>query len=210
MSLFITFEGGEGAGKTTQVGLLAQALQDRGHDVVRTREPGGTYEGHNIRDLLVEEAGGRWSPMAETLLLFAARTMHVDKIIAPALAAGKVVICDRFTDSTRAYQGHAGGQDLAEIEALNTLVLKGFGPELTFVLDLPVGQGFARAGHGTDTDRFEQRDAAFHEALRAGYRAIAAAEPGRCRLIDARQDQGTIAAQILATTIEKLEESRKG
>ena len=134
--LFITFEGGEGSGKTTQINRLADALTQNKHRVQTTREPGGTPEAEKIRDFLVQREGGNWSPMAEALLLFAAREMHYNAIIKPALDDGKVVICDRFTDSTRAYQGYGHGMDLDKLEQLKTITLGDLEPDITFILDV--------------------------------------------------------------------------
>ena len=176
--LFITFEGGEGSGKTTQIRTLAAALQKKGLAVLTTREPGGTPEAEVIRKLLVQRDGGNWTPMAEALLLFAARTMHVDHLIKPALAEGKIVISDRFTDSTRAYQGYGHGLPHEKIEELVQLSLGGFEPDLTIIIDLPVETGLKRAGRrivrdGSGEDRFENLDLSFHKKLRDGYLEIA-------------------------------------
>ena len=143
--LFITFEGGEGAGKSTQVGLLAMRLAAQGRDVVRTREPGGSPGGEAIRALLVTGGADRWSATTETLLMNAARCDHIERVIAPALQRGAVVICDRFADSTRAYQGAAGGAAPELIAALEAAVVGDTRPDLTFILDLPVEIGLARA-----------------------------------------------------------------
>lgn len=207
--LFITFEGGEGSGKTTQIARLADALRARGRDVVTTREPGGTPEAEKIRDLLVRRDGGNWTPVSEALLLFAGRAMHVDTLIRPALAQGKIVISDRFTDSTRAYQCHGHGLAAATVETLNDLALDGFAPDLTFILDLPVESGLQRAGRriaaqDSTEDRFERLDMSFHERLRQGYLDIAKREPGRCRVIDASQPIDSIAAAILAAVEHHL------
>jgi dTMP kinase len=153
--LFITLEGGEGSGKTTQMKRLKSAIEAKGMDVLLTREPGGAPESEKIRKLLVERDGGDWNPISECLLLFAARSMHVEKLIKPALAANKVVICDRFTDSTRAYQGCGHKVDLETIETLNRLTLGDFKPKMTFILDIPVKEGLQRA-----LDRAEQARAA--------------------------------------------------
>src|SRR5262249_9083126 len=140
------FEGGEGSGKTTQVNRLAQFLTDKGKKVITTREPGGTPEGEKVRELIVQREGGEWTPMAEILLLFAARTMHVEKIIRPALEQGKIVISDRFTGSTRAYQGYGHRFSLDTIETVNKFVLGDFKPDITFLLDIDVEKGLARSG----------------------------------------------------------------
>lgn len=199
--LFITLEGGEGAGKSTQIRLLAEALRKSGSEVVLTREPGGTPEAEKIRNFLVQRDGGDWTPMAECLLLYAARQMHVETLIKPALAAGKVVISDRFTDSTRAYQSYGGGLPIETIENLNTLVLGDFAPDLTFILDLPVEIGLARSGkrlaaQASQEDRFENMGTAFHERLRLGFLEIAKKEPARCHVIDATQSLEDVAASL--------------
>lgn len=193
--LFITLEGGEGAGKSTQSRRLKTALESAGRDVVLTREPGGTPEAEKIRDLLVQRDGGDWTPMAECLLFFAARQMHVETLIKPALAAGKIVICDRFTDSTIAYQGYGHGFDIATIEQIGKLSLGDFKPDLTFILDLPVADGLARSlkqkhtssGKENTEDRFEKLKIDFHEKLRQGFLTIAEADKARCVVVDARE-----------------------
>lgn len=204
---FITFEGGEGSGKTTQIEALARRLSGRGMRVVATREPGGTPEAEAIRALLVRREGGAWSGMAESLLFFAARVMHVETLIRPALESGAVVLCDRFTDSTRAYQ--AGGRGLSDetIKALDALALEGFGPDLTFLLDIDPVVGLGRAesrlaaasgakeGH---EDRFERLDIGFHRALRRAYLEIAHAEPQRFRVVDA-----TLCVEAITDHLEK-------
>jgi dTMP kinase len=191
---FISFEGGEGAGKTTHVRRLAARLQARGIAVVATREPGGTPAGEAIRGLLLTGSGPSWSALSEALLHYAARREHVDHLIEPALARGSWVVCDRFADSTMAYQGYGLGVDRGRIAALHRLVLGDFGPDLSVVLDLPAEVGAARArarvaggaGAGGAADRYEAMDLAFHARIREGFLAIAAAEPGRCVVIDAR------------------------
>lgn len=183
---FITFEGGEGAGKSTQVKRLAARLEALGRDVVLTREPGGSPGAESIRDLVLRGDADRWSPVTETLLMYAARRDHIERLIRPSLARGAWVVCDRFADSTRAYQGAAGGTDPGLIAALETYILEDVRPDLTLVFDLPVEVGleraFARAGAEM---RFESKGLAFHQRLREGFRAIAAAEPARCVLVDA-------------------------
>lgn len=199
--LFITFEGGEGSGKTTQIKLLADKLKEQGQDVIITREPGGTAEAEKIRSLLVNRDGGDWTPLAEVLLLFAARSMHVEKLIKPALAAGKTVICDRFTDSTRAYQSYGHGLPIETVESINKTTLNGFEPEVTFILDLPVETGLARAGKrltedASKEDRFEKLKIDFHERLRQGYLDIAKKNPKRCMVINADDSVEAVAAAI--------------
>ena len=180
---FITLEGGEGAGKSTQARLLADALVARGLPVLRTREPGGSPGAELLRDLLLGAAVS-WSAPAETLLHFAARAEHVAKTIRPALDAGMWVVCDRFFDSTMAYQGHGQGADQSVIAALTGLL--GIVPDLTLVLDVSDGVAAARrAERGGDTDRYERLDSVFHARVRQGFRDIAAASPYRCVLVDA-------------------------
>ncbi len=183
---FITFEGGEGAGKSTQIRRLAQRLVEAGREVTLTREPGGSPGAEAIRTLLVTGEADRWSPLTETLLMYAARRDHIERAIAPALARGAVVLCDRFLDSTRAYQGAGGGTPPGLIHTLEIEVLGEVVPDLTLIFDLPPAVGLARAAaRGEGEARFEAKGLAFHERLRAGFRAIAEAEPDRCVLIDA-------------------------
>ncbi|MDF1719799.1 MAG: dTMP kinase [Minwuia sp.] len=196
--LFITFEGGEGVGKSTQTALLADALRAQGFQVTVTREPGGTPMAETLRGLLLDPAHDL-DPMEQVLLLNAARHSHVRQVIAPALAAGDVVICDRFIDSTRAYQGAAGGIDGQVITDLHRLVFGDLMPVLTVVLDAPVETGLRRAAdRAAATDRFETADRAFHERLRQGFLAIAAAEPVRCQVIAADAPASDIAQSVLA------------
>jgi dTMP kinase len=183
---FITFEGGEGAGKSTQVRILAERLGAAGVEVVATREPGGSPGAEAIRALLVTGEPDRWSAVSETLLMYAARRDHIERTIRPALARGAWVISDRFADSTRAYQGAGGGVDPAFVQAMEAYVLDGAWPDLTLILDLPVEQGLARAGRrGAGEARFEAKGLAFHQRLRDGFLAIAGREPERCAVIDA-------------------------
>lgn len=198
---FITLEGGEGAGKSTQVKRLAARLVERGIDVVLTREPGGTPGAEAIRGLLVSGDTARWDPVTETLLHYAARREHVEKAVKPALQRGAWVISDRFADSTMAYQGYAGSVGAEKVTALHRLVLNGFQPDLTLVLDLPVETGLSRArnrmqGQAVAEDRYERMGVAFHEALRKAFHDIAAREPERCRIIDANGDVDHVAAAI--------------
>jgi len=202
---FITFEGGEGAGKSTQLRRLATRLATTGREVVATREPGGSPGAEAIRALLVSGAADRWSAVTETLLVNAARRDHVERLVAPALARGAIVLCDRFADSTRAYQGAGGGAPPALIAALETAVLETLRPDLTLVLDLPVKVGLARAaGRGGGEARFEAKGAAFHERLRAAFLAIAAAEPRRCAVIDAGQDEAAVETAIWAHVARRI------
>jgi dTMP kinase len=184
--IFITFEGGEGAGKSTQVRRLAERLSASGREVVTTREPGGSNGAEAIRALLVQGDADRWSALSETLLLYAARADHLERLIRPALARGAIVICDRFADSTRAYQGAAGGVDPAFIDRIEHEVLGATRPDLTLILDLPAAAGLARAaGRGGAEARFESKGLVFHQRLRDGFLSVAAAEPERCVVVDA-------------------------
>ena len=196
--LFVTFEGGEGSGKSTHIKLLATALQAKGHHVVQTREPGGTAEAEALRTLLVNGDTGRWTAEAEALLNYAARDSHLQKIIRPALALGRTVLCDRFMDSTRAYQGYAGGCDMRLLDALETSIVGDTRPNLTIIFDLDPVAGLARAkarGEGSE-DRYERKGLAFHQALRHGFRKIAEGDPTRCRVIDAAGPVEVVAALV--------------
>ena len=194
---FITLEGGEGAGKSTQTRLLANWLSARGIDALVTREPGGSPGAEAIRKLLVTGDDHRWDPLTETLLHFAARADHVQRSITPALAEGRWVICDRFVDSTVAYQGYGQGVDLIFIESLSKAVLGDLRPDLTLLLDLPVDVGLARAAKRTGSEnRYENMDRAFHERLRLGFRDLAAAEPTRFVVIDANADTDTVQSRV--------------
>ena len=193
---FITLEGGEGAGKTTQSALLAGVLAERGLTVVRTREPGGSPGAEVLRGLLL---GGSidWSPRAETLLHFAARSEHVAKTVAPALAAGQWVVCDRFYDSTMAYQGYGQGADRGFIA--EQIRLLGVAPDLTLVLDVPEAVAAERMRRrGGDADRYERLDTAFHARVRQGFREIAAADSSRCVVVDASGDIAAVHAAVMA------------
>ena len=194
---FITLEGGEGAGKSTQAKRLAAALHSRGIECIVTREPGGSPGAEEIRKLLVEGAPGRWDAVTETLLLFAARADHIARKIKPALADGKWVISDRFTDSTYAYQGAGRGLDRETIRRIEAASTHAFEPELTLVLDLPSETGLARAhARNTGETRFEGFDLAFHTRLREAFREIVQREPDRCVLIDATGTEDRVAELI--------------
>ncbi len=193
---FITLEGGEGAGKSTQITRLADALKAAGHTVTQTREPGGSPGAEAIRALLVTGEAARWTPLGETLLHFAARQDHLERTIRPALARGEFVLCDRFVDSTFAYQGAAQGLDPASITALSALVVGPTMPDLTFILDLPVEMGLARAASRGGEDRYELMGKAFHETLRQTFLTRAKAEPDRCVIIDASASPDDVARQI--------------
>ena len=201
---FITFEGGEGAGKTTQVRLLAKALRGAGVQVVETREPGGSPGAEQIRELLIHGAAERWEPLTEALLHFAARAEHLRHRVNPALAAGDWVLSDRFTESTMAYQGY--GLDLGRepIERLRQLVTGGLDPDLTLILDLPVAEGLGRAaGRQDGGERYERMGRAFHERLREGFLDIARRDPGRCVVIDAGGTVEQVQDQVCAAVWQR-------
>lgn len=203
---FITFEGGEGAGKSTQVRRLADRLEAAGHQVTATREPGGAAGAEEIRRLLVTGAADRWTPMAEALLHFAARADHLARTVRPALARGTWVLSDRFADSTMAYQGYGHELGREAIETLHRLVVGDTNPDLTLILDLPAEVGLARAaaraGH---ENRYEEMDLAFHERLRNAFLDIAAREPDRCAVIDASRAPDAVAADIWRTVETRLD-----
>ena len=197
---FLSLEGGEGAGKSTQVRALAAAIEARGIPVLVTREPGGSEGAEAIRGLLMQGDVARWSPHSEALLFAAARADHVEKVIRPATEAGTWVITDRYLDSTRAYQGAAGGIDDAAILALHGFGARGLLPDRTFVLDLPVAEGARRASlrDGAMADRFAMRGEHFHAEVARGFRSFALAEPGRFRVVDAAQPAEQVTADLLA------------
>lgn len=204
---FITFEGGEGAGKSTQTALLARRLSGAGIDVLLTREPGGSPGAEIIRHVLLSGAAKRLGPNAEALLFAAARADHLDTVIKPALRSGKWVICDRFLDSTRVYQGIVGKVGLPFIKGLEKLTVGAWKPDLTFVLDLPaeIGLARARARRGNvGADRFETEDLVYHQELNAAFRAIAGEERQRCILIDASKPQERIGAEIWQAVCNRL------
>jgi dTMP kinase len=204
---FISLEGGEGAGKSTQVAPLVTWLGERGIRTRVTREPGGSPGAEEIRTLLVTGDPARWSPVTEALLLYAARRDHVDRTIEPALAAGEWVICDRFADSSVAYQGYAYGLGAHWVHALHQSVLGDFWPDATLILDLPVELGLQRAAtrHGDET-RYERMDRSFHEKLRQGYRTIAEHAPARCTLIDAARDAASVQTDMRAALVKRFPE----
>lgn len=200
----ITFEGGEGAGKSTQIARLAEALRRVGVDPVVTREPGGTPGAEAVRKLLITGAPERWLPLTEVLLLLAARHDHVTRRIAPALAAGRWVLCDRFMDSTRVYQGVAGAVGDDVIGRLHRAVLGDLCPDLTLILDLPVAAGLARRRRSGADNRYERMEPGFHDRVRAGFLALARAEPDRCRVIDASRPIDPVARDIRAAVADRF------
>ena len=204
---FITFEGGEGAGKSTQVRLLAEALRAMGRRVVTTREPGGSPGAEEIRGLLLSGGADKWDGVTELLLHSAARRDHVRKVVLPALEQGEWVICDRFIDSTRAYQGYGHGVDAADISDAIRLSIGDLRPDLTLILDMDVEEGLRRAhGRGQGHDRYERMGTAFHERLRQGFLTIGWNEPSRCAVIDAARPVEDVAGDVLAAAGRLLPE----
>jgi dTMP kinase len=194
---FITFEGGEGTGKSSHARDLAETLRAKGKKVLLTREPGGSPGAEEIRALLVTGAVGRWSATAETLLNYAARESHLRAAIRPALDRGDLVLCDRFMDSTRVYQGVTGGCDIELIEILERKIIGKTTPDLTLILDVDPELGLARARKRADgEDRFEKKGLAFHRKLREGFLAIAAGDPKRCRVVDSSRPYEAVAQDI--------------
>lgn len=207
---FITLEGGEGAGKSTNLEYLRNALKRSGIELLVTREPGGTLLGERIRELLLDPDNTAMSDDAEMLLMFAARAQHLHRLIIPALEQGSWVICDRFTDATYAYQGGGRGIDTRRIEGLEQWVQRGFQPDLTILFDLPVEIGMQRAGARGDLDRFEREQQTFFERVRAAYLDRAERDPGRFRTVDAGQDIVQVQQQLDAVIDELLAIARSG
>lgn len=203
--VLITFEGGEGAGKSTQIQCLALALEQAGYQVLLTRQPGGTTYGKRIRDLILAPTETEiLSSRAELFLYLADRAHHVESLVRPALAAGQIVICDRYTDSTLAYQGYGRGLDLTQLQLLNAAATDQLIPDLTFLLDLDPHMGRERiAGRGV-LDRLESEALSFHEAVREGYKTLASQEPQRWVTVDAQGSVTEIQALILETALNFL------
>ena len=202
---FVTFEGGEGGGKSTNLRMLATALEAAGETVIVTREPGGSEGAEQVRRLLVEGATDRWDAVSEALLHYAARRDHVERLISPALDRGDWVVCDRFADSTMAYQGYGHGLGREPIEKLHGLAIGGLKPDLTLILDLPVETGLTRAGsRGGDETRYERMADGFHQRLRDGFLDIAAREPGRCVVIDATQEIDAVQQEVRRAVTDRL------
>jgi dTMP kinase len=225
---FITFEGGEGSGKSTQARILADRLRQRGLDVMVTREPGGSPFAERLRELLLDPSTPPHSAMSEALLFYSARADHLETTIRPALKAGTWVVCDRFSDSTRVYQGYAGKLNPQIVQALDLIVVGKSRPDLTLIIDVPVEIGMARAqvrlgqkqaqqktaatrGDATPrevrplvSDRYESRDVDFHKRLRQGFLEIATAEPERCTVIDGHHDSAVVAASVWSAVRKRL------
>jgi dTMP kinase len=201
---FITLEGGEGVGKTTQLRALADALRSRGIDVVTTREPGGSEGAEAIRRLLLEGGEERWSAPAEALLFAAARTDHVDKLIRPAVQSGQWVLSDRFIDSSLAYQGGAGGLGIEAVRTVNAFGIEGWFPDRALLLLHPDGAERARARDGEASDRIGGRPASYHQAVEQAFRDIAASEPSRVRLVDASGSPSQVTERLLASLEDLL------
>ncbi|MEM7497060.1 MAG: dTMP kinase [Pseudomonadota bacterium] len=199
-AFFVTLEGPDGAGKSTQATALAARLRAAGHRVRLTREPGGAPGAEAIRELLVTGEPGRWSAETEALLFTAARRDHVERVIAPALAAGEVVLCDRYVDSTRAYQAAAARR---LVDTLHGLAI-GLDPDLTLILEIAPEAALARASARGGDDRFERKGAAYHQALGRAFRAIAEAEPERCRLVDADAPPATVVVRVGLALLDRL------
>ena len=210
MPRFITVEGIEGAGKTSCLDLLEQRIRQRGHEVLVTREPGGTPLGEDLRRLLLGHRHDGMADDTELLLMFAARAEHLHAKIEPALVAGSWVLCDRFTDATYAYQGYGRGIDLQRIAALETWVQGERRPDLTLLLDLPVEVGLQRAGRRSTPDRFERQALTFFDRVRQGYLSLAASAPGRFRVIDAGQSLDQVSRQVTATIDAFLDSADPG
>ncbi len=204
--LFVTFEGGEGGGKSTQVRRLAEHLRGQGRDVLTTREPGGSPGAEAVRHVLLSGAAEPMGPRMEAILFAAARSDHVEQVIRPAVAAGRIVLCDRFMDSSRVYQGVTGELEPAFMAALERVTVNGMRPDLTIILDVEPGEGLARAvsrrGEGEGADRYEKEQVAIHRRRREAFLAIARAEPDRCAVIDAGRSEDQVAAAVRAIVDE--------
>ncbi len=212
--LFITFEGIEGSGKSTQAQALARYLRDKGFEVVETREPGGTPVAEHIRKVFLRPTRERRSgdsliPECEVALILAARSQHVANRLLPALEQGAVVICDRFSDSTLAYQGFGRGLPLRELQSLTRWAAKGLTPDATFLFDLPVSQGLRRRLNSTDVNRLDHETAAFHQRVRNGFLRLAQQAPRRIHTINARRSAETIARQLITLIDPLLEQGLK-
>lgn len=204
---FITFEGGEGSGKSTQAGILSNRLARAGRAVFSTREPGGSPAAEEIRESLLSGQVAQFGPLAEAVMFAVARGDHVDTAIKDALQEGRWVVCDRFLDSTRAYQGATGGVPRGLINALERLTVGALSPDVTFILDIPADEGLARAhvrAEGAELDRFEGQELAMHERVRRAFLDIAEEEPGRCVVVDASQPEAMVAEDVWEAVLHRL------
>ena len=204
---FITFEGGEGSGKSTQATILADRLSRSGRPVFVTREPGGSPEAEEIREVLLSGQVAQFGPLAESVLFAVARADHIDNAIQGALQQGQWVICDRFIDSTRAYQGTTAGVSRGLINALETVTVGALLPDVTFILDIPAEDGLARVearAEGEDLERFESQELMTHERIRRAFLDIAEEEPGRCVVVDASQPEAMVAEDVWETVLQRL------
>ena len=207
MSLFVTFEGPEGGGKSTQIRRLAEHLSQRSRQVVITREPGGTQLGESLRELLLGSGHSAMLPETEALLNSAARAQHVAEVIRPALAQGKIVLCDRYLDSTLAYQGAGRGLPVDDLIALQRFATSNLWPDLTFLLDVPVEVGISRrVSSGEPLNRFDSDSRAFHERVRSYFLEAAQADPARWRIVDATREAGAVEQDLLQLTVQRLNE----
>lgn len=209
--VFVTFEGGEGAGKSTQIRRLASSLKDAGHDVLVTREPGGSPGAEAVRHVLLSGGAESFGVRMEAMLFAAARNDHVEQIIRPALNEGRVVLCDRFIDSSRVYQGITGNLDVAFVDSLEEIAIDGVRPDMTIILDLPAEIGLTRArkrgeaeGATGGPDRFEKEEVDVHEKRRQAFLEIAESSPDRCRVFDAQQSEDEVADAILEAVSELM------
>jgi len=208
--MFITLEGPEGAGKSSQIRPLAAFLRKRGYDVLLTREPGGTPIGDQIRAVLHDTANTAMSPTTEVLLYAASRAQHVAELIRPALAAGRIVLCDRYADSTMAYQGYGRGLDLEALRRLTAYATEGLTPDLTLLLDIDAARGLARRrDEGEEMNRLDLETLAFHDRVRAGYHTLMAADPGRWRFINADRPPKVVQAEMREAVLERLSGRRE-
>ena len=206
--MFITLEGIEGSGKTTQIGHMVDFLKQRGEECIVTREPGGTLIGRKIRSILLDSENHAMDSLAELLLYMADRAQHISEVIRPALDSGKTVICDRFFDATVVYQGYARGLKMEFVQTLHKTILNDVRPDLTILLDLPPEEGLQRAWQAIHTGdrignetRFEEEDMTFHNRVREGYLSLAAAEPQRVKIIDASRDEEAIQKDIMKVLV---------
>jgi dTMP kinase len=204
---FITFEGGEGSGKSTQAGILANRLTRAGRPVFSTREPGGSPAAEEIREALLSGRVWQYGPLAEAVMFSVARADHIDYAIRDALQQGRWVVCDRFIDSTRAYQGSTAGVPRGVINALERLTVGALSPDITFILDIPAEEGLARAqarAEGAEPDRFEGQELVLHERVRRAFLDIAEEEPGRCIVVDASQPEAMVAEDVWEAVLQRL------